>query len=364
MRILVDGLPREVGGVGTLIMNLVRYSRKMGNSTEFEFLVPEDSNYVKLLKQENYKFYIVPSYSDIIKYRNCVLKIFKRNKYEYLWFNNTCKVNIVLPYYAKKIGKAKIIAHTHGTDIEEQGIKRIIFKVIDTFNKNKMFSLIDVPFACSEESADIYYNGNERLLSNVQIIKNGIEIEEFAFSENKRSRIRKSMNIADDEIVLGAVGRITRVKNYPFLINVLKRLPQKYRLIIVGDGELKGELEKLIYINRLETRCNMMGSRDDVSSLLNAMDIFVLPSFNEGFPMSVVEAQANGLVCVVSSTVTKKIDLTGNVWFEDIKSEEEWENRIRSLQNMQIERYIGKDKVREKGYSIKDTCTNFYSVVI
>ena len=127
---------------------------------------------------------------------------------------------------------------------------------------------------------------------------------------------------------------------------------------------MKGELEKLIYINRLETRCNMMGSRDDVSSLLNAMDIFVLPSFNEGFPMSVVEAQANGLVCVVSSTVTKKIDLTGNVWFEDIKSEEEWENRIRSLQNMQIERYIGKDKVREKGYSIKDTCTNFYSVVI
>lgn len=361
MKILVDGMPRQLGGIGTLLINLVRFNEKQGNRNKivFEFLIPAGSAYINVLKKDGYKFYEVPRVLTK-KYKKSIQMIFDNSVYEYVWVNNTSKVNIDLLKVAKRHG-SKIIVHSHGVANEARGIKRVALSVIEKIHTNKYCSLIDIPFACSQASAEFFYP--TILLDKCMIVSNGIEVEKFIFNETERSRIRSELGIQNGDVLIGAVGRLTAVKNYPFLAKVLSELPEKYKVIVLGEGEDEEHLKNIIKKYNIGNRFILLGKKENIPSYLSAMDIFAMPSFNEGMPFSLIEAQANGLKCLVSSGVPEEAKVIESVFFLSIDDQQAWENEIICGVPSYSERYDSNKMMIQAGYSIETSYQTFLNAI-
>lgn len=355
MKILVDGMPRTVGGIGSLILNMAEVARNRKDDVSFDFIISDHSAYVPVLEEKGYTYFIVPSIRDVKEYRRCIASLFKEHTYDYLWFNNTSKVNIVLPRLAKRIGGAKLITHTHGIDFEEKGIKRAAFVALDALHEKEMFSLIDVPLACSEQAANVYYKHDKGLRNKTVVIRNGVFTSRFLFSSENRNRIRAELGLSNDDVLLGAVGRLTKVKNYSFLIDLMNDLPDKYTLILLGEGEEHAALQNQIAGSRASGRIQLLGKKDAVNEYYSAMDYFLMPSFNEGMPFSIIEAQANGLPCIVSDTLTREMAITDLVRFAPLGDKAAWIDLLKEPETKDVDRAAYVERVREAGYSIEDT---------
>lgn len=364
MHILIDGLSSHTGGIGSLIMNLVIAATKISDyrDTEFVFLIYEDSEYIEILEKRHFCYVCTPRFgSEPIKYAQFLKKHFQYNTYDFLWINNTSKVNYLLPYYAKKYAGAKIILHSHGCDTEETGLKKIIFKFFDYLNYERFQKIADVRLACSAASADYFYGVQNKYRDTVRIIKNGIFISKFEYSLHYRKKIRKELELKKENNALILVGRLSKVKNQKFAITLMTLLNSSYKLFLFGDGELRKELEEFTVYNKVENRVFFMGSRKNLNEYLSAMDIFLMPSLQEGFPFSVIEAQASGLPCIVSAHLSKELNIDGQVQYADIGQEAEWISAIENAKRK--ERSIESETIRGKGYSIEDSVRTFFELV-
>lgn len=361
MKILIDGMPRKLGGIGTLLMNLVHYNEKQGNRGKiiFEFLVPIGSAYIGVLESEGYKYFEVPKVLTK-EYKRTICDIFKHNNYEYVWINNTSKINITLPRIAKKYG-AKVIVHSHGVATEARGFKKIVFSIIEKVNTREYCNLIDIPFACSRASAEFFYP--KELLENCIIVSNGIETENFLFNEDERIRIRSELGIDCNDILIGAVGRLTAVKNYVFLVDLLSELPNQYKVIVLGDGEDEEYLKDAIERNKVGNRFFLLGKKQSVSSYLSAMDIFAMPSLNEGMPFSLIEAQASGLKCIVSTGVSDEAKIIDSVFFVSLDNKQAWIEAIRDKTFLNSRRDELNSEIVEAGYSIETSYRTFLNAI-
>lgn len=361
MKILVDGMPRGQGGIGVLVMNLLKCARRMGDDElEFEFIIAGRSGYMEELKNLGYKCHLAPQIRSVLKYKRFVKRLFKENRYDFLWLNNSSKVNVFLPSCAKKYG-TKVMVHAHGTDLEERGLQRIVYQIAEKINQRKMFSLIDIPLACSESAADYYYAGNQNLRRKVTILRNGVSTSMFTFDTDAREQVRKKLGLTSDEVLLGSVGRLTGVKNIFFAVRVLSKLGKQYKLVLVGDGEERQSIEQFVNSIGENERVLFEGAKDNVAAYLSAMDCFLLPSFSEGIPFSIIEAQSEGLPCIVSNTLTQEMKLTDRVEFLPINDPLDWVNAISSL-DMNVDRKAYPAIVSKAGYSIEMSYKLFRSL--
>lgn len=365
-RILVSGLSVDIGGIGALLTNLVSFHRQVQHDhapeVVFEFLIPHASAYLPWIQQGHYTYYETPSLKQWFRYRTFLRQLFRKRHYDYVWINNTSKVDIWLPWIAKHIGKAKIIQHAHGTDCEEKGVRRLIFKLCECLWGKAYENLIDIPIACSNLSADYFYK-KTALRGKCTVLHNGIDVERFKFNETTRIATRQALGLTDGCILLGAVGRLTEVKNYPFLMDLMHRLPQNYHCIIVGDGEDKDLLEQQIHELKLQDRVKLLGKRNDIPDLLCAMDVFVMPSLHEGLPFSLIEAQASGLKCLCSDGISKEADLLGNTHFISLFSSKEWVKICQEQSNIPADRIRCNNLVKQAGYSIETSYDNFIGLL-
>lgn len=132
----------------------------------------------------------------------------------------------------------------------------------------------------------------------IQTVYNGIDLNKFKRDEQLRAHVRSSLNIADDEIMLLAVGRLHEAKDYPNLLNALSlilkknNITKKVKLVIAGEGEQKSILEQKIQALKIQDHVQLIGRRNDVPQLMSAADLFVLSSSFEGFGLVVAEAMA------------------------------------------------------------------------
>lgn len=143
------------------------------------------------------------------------------------------------------------------------------------------------------------------------MIPNGVDLKRFAFCEEKRQQMRQELGIAKDTFVLGHIGRITVPKNHQFLVELFaeyhKENPNS-KLLLVGDGELFETVQQQCTQLGIRDAVIMVGSKTNTEDYYQAMDVFVFPSLWEGLPVSVVEAQANGLPCLLSDVITHDVD--------------------------------------------------------
>ena len=205
------------------------------------------------------------------------------------------------------------IAHSHNSDLRPGLLKPL--KMI--LHKAAAFCFIGFAtkrLACSAPAAEFMFGNNE-----YEFIPNGIDIKAFAFDEDIRFVTRKRLGVQKDTILIGCIGRLCAQKNQAFLLEVLSRLGADKKLIIAGEGEDRAFLRRKAVRLKVRDRVLFVGNRTDIRNLMCAMDIFVLPSLFEGLPVTAVEAQAAGLPCIFSDSITQECNIGGLCSFLPLK---------------------------------------------
>lgn len=160
-------------------------------------------------------------------------------------------------------------------------------------------------FAAVSEDIAEYLNTDIGVASGrISVVKNGIDIGKFSENCELRSQVRKELGLSDSDCVIGAIGNLYPVKGHIYLLQAMDILCSKYdrlKLVVAGRGGEKERLERYIIENGLEDRVSLLGFRNDAARLLQALDIYVMPSLSEGLPLSLLEAMASGTPVVASS---------------------------------------------------------------
>lgn len=312
----------ESGGIEAVVMNYYRHMDR--EKVQFDFYFFKESNFPQRQELERLGagMYPIPAYSRLFAYHSALYRAFKNRRYKIV-HAHLSTMSLFALFAAWRAGVPVRICHNHSTAHWSEGTKTLLKYLLRPFNK--LFATHY--FACGEKAGRWMYGDRCFDKGKVRVMPNAIETEAFAFDPAARLRLREELHIPEDAFVVGHVGRFTRAKNHHFLLSVfseLTRLHPNARLLLVGQGELKSEIEKEIGKYNLKDKVVFAGIRKDVCKLYSAMDSFCLPSLYEGAPVVALEAQANGLPCVLSDQITKEIVVNENVRSLELSQPDRW----------------------------------------
>lgn len=357
IKILVDGISSGLGGTGVVINNiLTKIDRDL---FEPVVLFTYDSVYEPIVAQmgiESHK--ITPFGSNPFAYKKQLREIFAEGNFDYVWVNNTSKVNMIIFDLAKKYG-VRTIAHSHGESIEYGALKSAVFRVIEWFNQRKFYKQLDIALSCSGNSAKYFYDESKLRGKKVTVLDNAIDLDAYRYNDELRTQYREKFGW-QDKIIIGAVGRLVPIKNQKILIDAIKKVAPQYLLVIVGEGELHQRFDEIIQAEGLQDRVLLLGMRKDVAAILNSYDAFVLPSLSEGYCVSVVEAYANGLDCFVSDTV--KNPSFDEITYLPCQDAEAWARAIGTVQSRKNSDRV--DLMKSQGLDLTSMVTKFQDLIL
>lgn len=339
------------GGVEAVVMNY--YDHIDRTQVQFDFVIHQDSvvditEKVESLGGRVYK--VTPYYQNSFAFTWGIYRIIKRNHYQIVHSHmNTLSA---FPLFAAWLAGVPVrILHNHSTSSPGETKRNILKTILRPWAK----CFANRYWACSRLAAEWMYGKDRVARGEITIIPNAVDLARYAFDEEKRRSLREEWGIRD-EFVVGHVGRFMFQKNHEFLIEVfekaLKRNPHMI-LLLIGDGPLRVQMEEKVQKLGMTGKVKFLGIRDDVPSLYNAMDVFVLPSHYEGLPVVGVEAQANGLPCLVSDNVTQEMKITSKVTYKKLSDgADAWADALlagRWARNQEV-----KEEMRQAGFDIEE----------
>lgn len=305
------------GGVESVIMNYYRHIDR--SKIQFDFICDEDSTNIPYDEIEKLggKVILCPPYQKLPKYLKFLKQLFREKKYRIV-HSNINTLSVFPLYAAKKAGVPVRIAHSHSTSNPREWKKNLIKNALRPFSKVWATDY----FACSELAGRYLFGDKTFDKGEVKIIRNAIDVEKFKFDPEARKKLRKEISIADDDFVIGHIGRFVEQKNHRFLIDVFTEVKKKKnaKLVLVGQGPLREEMEQKVKDLGLEKDVFFLGQRNDTNKLYSVFDVFCLPSLYEGLPVVGVEAQANGVPCVFSDRITKETIVNKNIGLINVEN--------------------------------------------
>lgn len=332
------------GGVEAFVMNNYRHIDR--TKIQFDFLTSVDTpgyfdDEIKKLGGKIYHAY--PLMRNPIKNYCDISRIVKDNNYQIVHRHTGSAFGYFDLRAARKGGARKLILHAHNPQARTPLLHRII----------KPFFTIDcIRVACSK-AAGAFLFGNKKF----EILPNAIDCEKYEFSSVDRDHFRKIWG-AEDAFVIGHIGRMEKQKNHLRLLDIfasVTMINQKAILVCIGDGSLRNEIQNYAHERGLSEKVLFLGTRDDVHQLMNGFDIFCFPSLYEGFSLTQIEVQANGLKTVASKDVIpSESNITGNVTFIPLEcSSDEWAQSICSIEKSRDDN--AKEKIIKAGYSLDES---------
>ena len=362
-KFLVYGLSNNWGGIESIVMSMVSILSK---DNKFDVIQAEGlTSYEDKYNNKNIRFLHIPAWGKNRKeYSNALVNLFLANQYDYVWINSSLMANRTIITITKKYSKARIITHSHGSSFEGKNkLKRLILLTLHKINRRCYYKNVDYPCMCSRKSG-IWFYGLEYVMNNeVHYVKNGIDTEKYKYDESTRQIYRNQLGVKD-KFVLFHAGRLTVVKNQQMILRIFADFHKSVNesiLLIAGDGELRKELEQYSKDLGIIEQVRFLGNRDDIDKLYQAADVMMLPSFHEGFPVTLTEAQTSGLPCLVSDKVSDETNITGKVEFLSIERGDcEWVNALQKIKaNPDFNRKDAVLKVRQEGFDVKTVCKEF-----
>ena len=357
-RILQFTIAATKGGRTQYILN----NWKNINKKEFQFDFVTFSSYLDFaeeLKKQGCKIFYLSCYPEQNKelFHEEFGKILE-NGYDTIHIHTSYWVGTMVEEKAREYNIKQIIIHSHSTGLSKVSTKKEYisglkkhYEIRDCLNEDIATDFL----ACSDKAADWIF-GNSIPKNRIKILHNAIDAKRFTFSEGRRKEIRNRLDIAGN-FVLGHIGRMVYAKNHEFLVDLLSyvypKIPEVV-LVLVGDGELREKIEQQVKETDLQNKVLFLGKRDDVEDILQAIDVFLLPSRFEGLPISAIEAQATGLPCILSDLVTEEVKITALVNHEPLIISR-WVERIMSIYAQgTVERKSMHAEVERAGFDMKD----------
>lgn len=347
------------GGLETMLMNYYRHIDR--TKVQFDFLThrKERHEYDDEIERLGGVIYRLPRLNPWSPGYHSALNNFFRDHREYKIVHShiDCMSGIPLKA-AKEAGIPVRIAHSHSNG-QDKNFKYIL----KLYYKRNIPNVATQLFACSEAAGKWMFGNHE-----FTVLPNAIDIGKYTFDKQVREEVRKQFGLTD-ELVVGHVGRFSAVKNHEFLLDLFEKIYQKNgnsKLLLVGGGSLEDELKTKAHQMRIEENVIFAGIRSDVANCMQAMDVFVLPSLYEGLGIVAIEAQAAGLPCCLSDTVSREAAVTDLAKFYTLKDgADAWAKWVCDCS--QTARKDTSDDLREKGYDIESAThkiQDFYENVV
>lgn len=357
---VAEALTRN-SGVASVIINFIQNITSDDIKIDLLTYKNGDENILENLKKYGVNIFYIPELrlNSFMAFRKAVNDFFEKHEYDIV-HSHFNQVDATVFKIAKKHGVKICISHSHNTKLSDSKIKAIRNRIL-CYDLPKEATIWA---ACSEDAGKCLYGKHFSDSPKKLIIHNGVDCEKFKYNEEFRSSIRKEFQIEKDEVLIGNIGGFRIQKNHSFLIDVFNELhkhSQKYKLLLVGDGELRNSIEKKVKDLKLQNYVIFAGTRTDVNKIMSGLDLFILPSLYEGLPVVGIEAQVAGLNCIFSDSITKAVNLT-NVTFISLK--EKLEKWCEIIENTDISRHMEYQKmIVNKGFDVKKECekiSDFY----
>lgn len=374
VNIIHFGLSGNPGGIETYLLKIA--SRIDRTRFSFSFIDTTASNSLPCFHDEfsglGCHFYtICPRRKSVLKNKKDLNNLFKNNNFNVLHFHVNTLSYIEPVLIALKYG-VKVVIHSRNAGTQGS----FITNALHFFNKKKVEALGQkVTRVAVSELAGKWLFGDKQKFT---ILNNGVNTKKFYFDKNSRDKVRKALKISEDTIALGSIAAFTPAKNQQFILDVLFNMNKsdfKFKVFFVGDGHLKAGIEALAKKYSLENCVEFLGKKSNIPELMSAFDILLLPSFYEGFPNVVLEAQSCGLPCIISNCITEEVvvdkSLVCRLPIND-DSRQEWaveiDNVAKMILNSDAElRETAFKTIDQRGFSTKneiEKLENLYSSVV
>lgn len=319
------------------------------NKYSVDFVSGEDylEDYKNKVENNGNHFWIIKGRDkNIIEYIKKLKKIIRMENYDIVHVHGNSTM-IFPELLAAKLGGTRIrIAHSHTTYGNHPKLVPIVRPLFDR--------LYTEGLACSKEAGRWMFKEKK-----FEIINNGINTDDYKFSLELREKYRTQLDIKSNEVLIGNVAAMTPVKNQKYLLDLLKELlidGKQVKLLLVGEGELFYENKE--YARKMEVLDNVIfyGKTNYVNEIMNAMDIFMFPSFYEGLGIVLIEAQASGMLCVANDKIPKESNLNGKICFLPLEEENNWKEQVSSckMYDRSDESNKNINCIKENGYELKD----------
>ena len=357
MRILViNTTPFTYQGIACVIRNYCYRIKSPGLQIEYAVfdLHPELE---KELKQSGLVYYRLASRRTHSKIYFKQLKLLLKNgHFDCVHIHGNSAMMLPELVLAKNCGIEKRIVHCHNTTCNNPLLNSLLLPLF--------YRLSTIRLACSEEAGNWLYKGR-----SYTVLNNAIDTEVFRFDELKRNLNRKKLGL-ENQFVIGHIGRINEQKNHEYLVRVFKEFHDHVpdsKLICIGEGALRPELEQLISDLKLEEHVMLLGEHKNVENLLNAMDCFVFPSKWEGLGMVLLEAQAGGLPCIASDAVPNEADM-GLTRYLPLGDTACWCRAIEDIKNREQNRCKTSEQCRktlkQKSYDLNENIKQLVNIYL
>lgn len=325
-----------------------------------------DQCYQDAIASKGGKIYTMENKGGILSIVKWVESVVRENHYDTIHINSdSAYIAAAYIYAARKGGIKNIYVHSHCTQIDDsseiiRNVKTVFHKICVPYVKKNTA----VYLACSRVAGKWMFGNIDSKKKKYKTIYNGVETSKYLFDENVRNEKRKEIGVEKD-YVMGNIGRLSYQKNQDFLIDIFYKFSQMHprsKLLIVGTGELKKQLEEKIFRLELEDKILLLGQRSDVTKLLSVFDVLVMPSRFEGLPVTMVEAQMASLPCVVSSNITCEAKFTPNISYVDGWNVEKWVNSIENM--MQAQRPYDSKKLANNIFNAQNAALELQSILL
>lgn len=344
----------SVGGVESFIMSV--YRRIDRDKIQFDFLVHnlENDAYREEIESLGGRIFILDrlDFKNPLKYIRDLDNILEKHKEISILHCHFRGTEAIILKEAKKYG-LMTISHNHGTQNSSKfnSLIRRIFK-------KDVLKYSDIKLACSDQAGtDFYGRGSYKKINN------GIDLEKYKFDEEVRQKTRRELKLEENYVLIN-VGSLSDIKKQDFLIRLMPDLLEKnpyIRLLLVGDGPLNSDLENLCKDLKVKDQVIFLGNSDRVNELLMAADIFLFPSKREGLGISAIEAQASGLVSLLSTNVPREAGISERARFIAL-DKDKWTYEILYYKGS-IRKNVIED-IRRKGYDIETSVKKLSNIYL
>lgn len=325
-----------VGGIGKYVKDIVS---RLDKDIDFTFITLGDpkselSLYLKTKgKVVNFSGWGIQVFKG-------VYKELKEQKYDIVHVHLGCWSYLILGL-ARICGVKKRIAHSHSADNFQSmhGIAKIVYvgsKIFNNYTNN-------IYFACSDHACKETFG--KKILKSKKYYRIFNPVDDRFFEEKHENLVRKEFNIPENSKLVCHIGYMGYHKNHLFILELANELKNEdIYWILVGEGKRRGEFEKYVKDNQLE-KIIFTGNRGDIPDILDASDVFILPSLLEGLGTVVLEAQARSTKCIISENVTLEIDMGLNLVKQiALKEQNSWKKAIKETQKS----FIPIDEIKKK----------------
>lgn len=360
-RILCIASSLGCGGAETWIMKIFRELDKEKYCIDFCVTTGKEQYYTQEIISYGGKIHVIPAKQKSLLGNFCALRrLIRDNEYVSVLRLGGSYIH-VLDLLTARLGGTKRIALRSINSSSDSKLSCILSFFCRPFHR----ALTTIKIAPSSEAAQFVWGARSIKTGEITFFPNALPLDEYAYSQTKRNTFRTSQGISS-ELVIGHIGRFENQKNHLFLLEIFTEIhkiqPQSV-LCLCGIGSLQEKIKQSAKKLGIADAVRFLGLRDDVGNILSGFDVFIFPSFYEGMPNTVLEAQASGLPCIISDTITRECNITCLVQFKHLQASPKlWAETALKAYTETVRRNTTQEFINA-GYDIKTAAKKFVKLL-